>query len=231
MEATLSGYERGKTTLEDLWEFLRKSSEEFDKRNQESIERHKEIDRQMQETDRRMQETDRRMQETDRQMKETDRKMKELHGEFGNLGNSYGELAENMVKANIMEKFNALGFHFTQTCENIVIRDRKTGDILTEIDILLENGDIGIAVEVKAKLVQRDVKKHVQRMEILREAADFRRDTRTFQGAVAGAIMSKEVRDYALKAGFYVIQQSGDVVKIDIPKDFKPRLWNANPRP
>jgi hypothetical protein len=33
------------------------------------------------------------------------------------------------------------------------------------------------------------------------------------------------VRIDAFNAGFYVIEQTGDTVKIDIPKDFTPREW------
>jgi hypothetical protein len=33
------------------------------------------------------------------------------------------------------------------------------------------------------------------------------------------------VKEYALKKGFFVIKQSGDTMKIDVPKDFKPRAW------
>ena len=42
---------------------------------------------------------------------------------------------------------------------------------------------------------------------------------------VGDAIMSNEVRDYAHKAGFYVIEQTGDTVRINIPEGFKAREW------
>jgi hypothetical protein len=90
---------------------------------------------------------------------------------------------------------------------------------------MLENGDIVIAVEVKAKPVPKDIDKHIERLEVLRRRADARNDTRKFQGAIAGAIMTDEVREYTHSAGFYVIEQTGDTVKINIPKDFKPREW------
>jgi hypothetical protein len=37
--------------------------------------------------------------------------------------------------------------------------------------------------------------------------------------------MPKSVRAAALKAGFYVITQTGDTVKIDVPEDFIPKAW------
>ena len=37
--------------------------------------------------------------------------------------------------------------------------------------------------------------------------------------------MNKEIRSYIHKTGFYAIEQTGDTVKINIPKDFTPREW------
>jgi len=179
---------------------------------------------QMKETDRQMKETDRQMKETDRQMKETDRRMKETDRKIGELSNRFGELAEHLVAPSIMEKFNELNFSFENISQNHRIKDRE-GNFLAEIDILLENGDTVIAVEVKAKPLEKDVDEHISRMEVLRRRADIRKDARKFRGAIAGAIMKDEVRNYAHKAGFYVIEQTGDTVKINIPEGFTPREW------
>jgi hypothetical protein len=170
----------------------------------------------MQELKAQMQETGRKMQETDRQMKETDRKI-------GELGNRFGELAEHLVAPNIWEKFNDLGYHFDGIAQNydIVAGDRKAA----EVDILLENEEFSIAVEVKAKPSEKDVDRHIERIEILRQYKDRHHDPRKLMGAIAGAIMPQAVRDYALKSGFYVIEQTGDTVKIEVPKGFKPRTW------
>jgi len=175
-----------------------------------------------QETDRKFQETDRKMQETTEQIRETREQMKETDRRIGELGNRFGELAEHLVAPSIKEKFNALHFNFDTVSQNIEIDEGRS---FTEVDILLENGDIVIAVEVKAKPLERDVDDHVSRMEILRRRADARNDKRKFQGAIAGAIMNKSVRKYAHKAGFYVIEQTGDTVKITIPEGFVPREW------
>jgi hypothetical protein len=37
--------------------------------------------------------------------------------------------------------------------------------------------------------------------------------------------MLKEVKTATLKAGLYVITQTGDTVKIDIPEGFTPKSW------
>ena len=90
---------------------------------------------------------------------------------------------------------------------------------------MLENGDIVIAVEVKSKPDQDDVKEHVRRMEILRQVADLRGDNRKYRGAIAGAIMSDGIRKNILNNGFYLIEQTGDTVKLTIPEGFVPREW------
>ena len=191
-------------------EQLKESGRRFDRGMEELRESQRKISLEMQETDRRMQETDRRMKETDRQI--------------GELSNRFGELAEHLVAPSINEKFNELGFNFEEVSHSKTIRD-SSGQFLAEIDILLENGEIVIAVEVKSKPNQKDVRKHIERMEVLRSRANKRNDTRKFQGAIAGAIMGDEVRLYAQSCGFYTIEQSGDTVKISIPEAFTPREW------
>jgi hypothetical protein len=155
---------------------------------------------------------------------ETDRKIQETSRQIGRLGNRFGELTEHLVVPNIKEKFKELGFAFEQVSQNLRITDASE-NLIAEIDILLENGNTVMAVEVKAKPLQKDVDEHVNRMEILRRRADDRNDNRRFQGAIAGAIMNKEVRDYAYKTGFYVIEQTGDTARITIPNGFVPREW------
>jgi hypothetical protein len=96
---------------------------------------------------------------------------------------------------------------------------------MAEVDVLLNNRDFVMAVEVKAQPTEEHVKEHVQRMEVLRRYADAHGDERKHIGAIAGAIMNGQVRRYAIKSGFYVIEQSGDTVKIDAPEGFKPKEW------
>jgi len=201
-------------TFEKVWATL----QDLAKMQKETAMQMQETDRKFQETREQMKETDRRMQETDRQMKETDRKI-------GELGNRFGELAEHLVVPGIIEKFEELGFVFSRDCQGAKYRDPETRRVMTEVDILLENGDIVIAVEVKSKLRNDDVDDHLSRMEYLRLAADRRKDNRKYRGAMAAAIVSTQTRRYAQKAGFYLIEQSGDTMRLDIPEGFVPREW------
>jgi hypothetical protein len=162
-------------------------------------------------------------QETKLQKKEMDHRMKETDRVMGKLGSRFGELIEHMIVPNITEKFNAKGFHFNGCMQNTEIFEN--GKAAAEIDILLENDSSTVAVEVKSKPNITDIKEHIKRLEVLRRYKDRVHDRRKIHGAVAGAIMSANVKEYAKKMGFYVIKQTGDTVHIDIPEGFKPREW------
>jgi hypothetical protein len=198
----------------------------------ENAEQQKETSRQFKETDRKFQEVSEQHRETERlfkenaeQQKETARQFKETDRIVGKLSNRFGELVEHLVAPNIKEKFNEMGFCFTKTGMGVDISDPKNLEDAIEVDILLENGDIVMAVEVKSKPNDKDLNDHIRRLEILRRHADKNRDKRRYQGAIAGAVMSESVRRYILKKGFYVIEQSGDTVRINVPAGFKAREW------
>ncbi|MDR0688874.1 MAG: restriction endonuclease, SacI family [Spirochaetaceae bacterium] len=182
-----------------------------------------------QETDRRIQEMSR---ETDRQIREmsweTDHRIREMSREtdrkISKLGNRVGELVEHLVAPNLLEKFKSYGFQFRKTSIDVEIKDADNS-FLTEVDVLLENGSVALAVEVKSKLTVDDVKEHIDRMGKLRVYADEHQDSRKFLGAVAGAVIPEGVKPFAIKSGFFVIEQAGDTAKIDVPDGFIPREW------
>jgi hypothetical protein len=181
-----------------------------------------------QETDRKMQESDRKIeriiQEADRRMQETDRQMKETYRKIGELGNRFGELAEYLVRPNILEKFKALGYTFTKAGSDVEFFSRA-GQALTEADIWLENGEFVMVVEIKSRLRKRDVEEHAGRLEILRAYLDERGDLRKLLGAVAAVVVPEGLRPYVPERGFYLIEPSGDTVRITAPEGFTPKVW------
>ncbi|MDR3356929.1 MAG: hypothetical protein LBO04_07055 [Spirochaetaceae bacterium] len=163
-------------------------------------------------------------QETDRKFQETDRKFQETDRQISKLGNRLGDLVEHIITPNLLEKFNRLGFRFGKIGTNVRFKDYD-GNFVAEADILLEDGDTVMVVEVKTKLASADVVDHASRMERLRVYADERGDKRCLMGAVAAAIIPEGVKPFTLKNGFYVIEQAGDTIKIDVPQDFVPKRW------
>jgi len=172
-------------------------------------------------------ETDRILKETAERQKETDRilseKSMELNKKIGALTNLFGDVTEHMLAPDLCDKFREFGFDFPRANPNVTIDD-KTNNISLEIDIMLENGDKAMLVEVKTKLTADRVAKHIERLGKMRRYADLRGDRRTFLGAVAGIVMTKETRDYALNQGLYLIEPAGDSFAI-VPPVGTPKEW------
>jgi hypothetical protein len=206
MEATQTA---NPPSFETVWAILDRVS----KKQEELVESQKETDRKMQETDRKMQESDRKMQES----------AARLDKQLGKLGIRMGEIVEYMVAPNLREKFRELGYDFPQANPNSDVSDR-TNNIFLEIDVKLENGDKAMLVEVKTKPTTEDVQDHIKRLEKMRVYADLHGDKRKFLGAVAGVVMSDNVKEYILKQGFFVIEPSGETFNI-IPPNNKPKEW------
>ncbi|MDR2864702.1 MAG: hypothetical protein LBV68_03720, partial [Spirochaetaceae bacterium] len=95
---------------------------------------------------------------------------------------------------------------------------------LTEIDTVFQNGDDIMIVEVKTHPTTDDIVRHTKRMALL-QARNMYPGLKLY-GAIAAAVIDDETRNYAIGQGFYVLEQSGDTMKIlpDDP-DFKPRRW------
>jgi hypothetical protein len=233
-------------------EMAEREREEWNRRMEEerkkSAKKQAEWDRRMEERDRRMEEdgkkSAKRQEEWDRRIaeakeevernraewlaahKEAERTIDRVGKQMGDLNNRFGELAEHLVAPGIVRRFNELGYHFGDAMMGrLKILDKTGQNILTEIDLFLENGEYLIAVEVKSRPTLKDVAHQERRLEILREYKDRRQDPRRIRGAIAGAVFPEEVKKAVIEAGMYVIEQSGDTMRINIPEGFKPREW------
>lgn len=112
------------------------------------------------------------------------------------------------------------------TGEGLTFEKRDENDkTLAEIDILLENDTTIMAVEVKSRPAEKDIAHHIKRLEILRDYRRKKNDQRKIQGAIAGAIFGVPEKQATIEAGLYVLEQSGDTMRIDIPNGFVPRVF------
>jgi hypothetical protein len=168
---------------------------------------------------------ERNAEEAEKRQKKLDRQMENLNEQMGGLHRSFGQMAEHLVAPGIVEKFNDLGFHITQAAlDGVKILDEKK-NIRAEIDLLMWNGDYIIAVEVKAKLGKDDIEKHRRRLKLLREDTSKTGDRRKIIGGIAVAILGEGDKEAILGAGFYLLVQSGDTMKIDLPEGFVPQEY------
>jgi hypothetical protein len=151
--------------------------------------------------------------------------MKEYNKRFGEFTRRFGEVVEYMIAPNLCEKFRELGYEFPRANSGTRVED-YVNHLHFEIDFMLENGDKAMLVEVKTKLTTEHVNEHIERLEKMRKYADLRGDRRSFLGAVAGVVMTSNVKEYALKQGFFVVEPSGETFTIT-PPDNKPKEWSS----
>jgi len=155
--------------------------------------------------------------------KETARQQQKTDSELGRLGKRMGDVVEYMVAPNLREKFKEFGFNFSKSSQKSEITD-EDNEISFEIDVFLENYSKAMLTEVKTTPTTEDVKDHVKRLQKMRKYADLHGDKRIFLGAVAGVVITNNVRKYILKQGFFVIEPSGEGFNITSPKG-KPKEW------
>ena len=180
---------------------------------QEIRDMQKENAQQLQETRRSIQELRESHKETEQVLKE---KSLELNTKIGALTNLFGEFAEYMIAPKLCEKFIEFGLNFPRANRNVSVND-KINKIYLEIDIILENGDKALLVEVKNKLTKERINNHIERLEKMRKYTNIHGNNRTFLGAVAGIVITEEVREYALDQGLYLIEPAGDNFNITPP--------------
>ena len=178
--------------------------------------------REWQEIRERQKETDRIVQETTQGLKETREQIDRTSKDIAKLGDRFGELVQAMVEGGIKRMFKDVGYEFDVINPEYEFGNKEIG--FGEIDLLLENGEFALLVEVKTNLTVKDVKEHQERLKLFRLWTAPKGDNRKFLAAVGGGVVKKNVREFALKQGMFVVQQSGENVEILVPKR-KPMTW------
>jgi uncharacterized coiled-coil protein SlyX len=192
-------------------------------------------------------ETDRRMAETDRKMAETDKRIDALGEKIdrvtenidkmgarvdrvtanvGGLNESMGQLIETLFASHLGEKFDVYRYNLRRTYTRVRIYD-DTNRLRSDIDLLLSNTTVCMAVEVKRWLDQtQQVDEHVRRMGLIRQYPPAETRGKTLFGAMAAGAVDPEVREYAEQSGFFVLELSGEDVRLlPPPEGFKPKEW------
>jgi hypothetical protein len=176
-----------------------------------------------QETRKLIEENAKKFEKTGKYLEEVGKRIDSLGKHVGDVDHRFGDIIEHLVVPDIVNKFNGLGYKFTDSAKERKF-EKEDGSPLAQVDIFLENGDYMMAVEVKAKPNEADVGVHVQRLGNIRAIFDKRGEKRKLLGAIAGAVVNDNVCKLALKNGLYVLKQSGEMMKLLAPQG-KPREW------
>ena len=145
--------------------------------------------------------------------------IREAQKNIGGLNNTLGSIVECLLTPSLPQKFKKFGYSF-----NRIASYSYAAGVYAQIDGMLENGEQAIAVEVKTKLRVSDIDNHLLRMEKIQKYANEHGDKRQFMGAMAAFITDENTRNYALKQGLFVIEPSGEDVKVTKPET-EPRIW------
>lgn len=186
------------------------------------------LDRQAKEFHQRLLESE---QSSEKSRKEFEESMQKSRAEFdkrlGELGGTWGRFVAEMVRPRIVELFKERGILVQTMVEKVFgfLGNEK----YYEIDMLLLNSDIAVAVEVKTTLGIDDVKDHLDRLDKIRKVQPKRINLGGVKlyGAVAGMIIENDADRYAYKKGLFVLRQKGNVVEIVNDDKFVPKEWKV----
>ena len=152
--------------------------------------------------------------------------VKELSKNVGGLNGSMGDLIETLFAPHLGEKFDGWNYGLKRSFKRVPIYD-DTSRLRSDIDILLSNTTVCMAVEVKRWLEKKEhVDEHIRRMELIHQYPPAEVKGKTLLGAIVGAVVTPEAREYAEQNGFFVLELTGqDIRLLDPPKDFQPKAW------
>jgi hypothetical protein len=151
---------------------------------------------------------------------------KEMNKRIGQIGRTAGTVVEEIIASRLWEKFKDLSYGFEAAFQYVPVYDTQNKKTLTDIDILLFGDTHAMAVEVKSHLELEDVHFHIWRMGKVKEFPPAQAQGRVLLGAVGGANIDGDARNRAHELGFFVIELSGDAVRLaDRPPEFAPKEW------
>jgi hypothetical protein len=163
---------------------------------------------------------------TDEQLTRLEKTVERVSGNVGGLNHSMGDLVETLIAPHLGEKFDAWNYNLKRIFRRVYIYD-ETNTQRGEIDILLSDTTICMAVEVKRWLEKKEnVDEHIKRMQLIHKFPPAEAKGKRLLGAIAGAVVTPEAREYAEECGFFVLELSGeDAQLLENEKDFQPKEW------
>lgn len=241
-------------TLQDIYEIFQRSQAEADRRfaeltaqlaqsKAETDHRFAELTAQMArfqaEAEQRAAEADRRAAEADRRAAEADRRAEQraaaaeerlarteaiaaqANQAVSALSSRWGAFVENLVAPAALRLFQEQGFAVQEVYQRV---KSERGSQNLEIDILVVDDTVAVAIEVKSRLTQRNLRQFLKNLDRFKAAFPHYADYDLY-GAVAAIEVDGEVDRYAINQGLFLIQQSGESVKISNASTFVPRAW------
>ncbi|MBO2525535.1 MAG: hypothetical protein CW341_07545 [Bacteroidetes bacterium] len=186
--------------------------EEAERREEERI---KEAERRKEE-DRRKEEIERRMRRTDEQVDRTCAKIAEMVEQFTS---TTGHISEGLMEPASVRIFQEAGYDIDRYYRNLK-KKNKNNQTEMEVDLLMLNGTLAIAVEIKTDCRKKDIDHFLRQMPNFKKLYPEYRNKEVL-AAVAALNYEREAAEYAHEQGLLVIRTAdGDNFTLD-PSDRK----------
>jgi hypothetical protein len=198
--------------LKDLVASLAVESKKTEQLIKELRESQKQTDEQLKQTDEQLKQTSQNLIKSqdafDKRMQKLDEKLEKIGRMVGAIGNNQGDVAEEYFVNSLKKRLKIGVMEFDYLVPNYIIESKHTQD---EYDILLVNGDVVAAIEVKYKFHINDLDKLPKKIENLKNIPQYK-NYKIYIG-IAGFHISNDVVKEALKRGYFVLKRSGDVIE------------------
>ncbi|ACK65795.1 conserved hypothetical protein [Rippkaea orientalis PCC 8801] len=159
------------------------------------------------------------------QSEKTDRQIQQVNQQLSKLDNPLWNFIKWELRPVVADLFLKRGINLYEISTEVSVkRAKKRAKRSLEIDLFVAGDTEAILIEVKSKLTQRDVDKHLERLAKFKQFMPRYQDMNAL-GSVAGMIVPDEVANYAYHRGLFVLAQSGDSVIILNDTNFKPQVW------
>jgi len=171
-------------------------------------------------------ETELQFRETELQFKETAKQLKELGRQIGGLGNKFGSFTEGLALPSMTKILQEkLGMAVVAPR----VRARKNGKSL-ELDVLAySNGEKKAVYIVEVKSHAREDSLE-QLLDTLRDFSKFFPDhaDKKLYGILAAVDISDNMKLKVLESGIYLANIQDEHFKLQVPKRFKAKNFQAN---
>lgn len=223
IEATNGRIKETEKRIKEIDKSIEKSKEErikeAERRKEEAErreeERRKEAERRKEE-DRRKEEIERRMQRTDEQVDRTCAKISEMVEQFTS---TTGHISEGLMEPASVRIFQEAGYDIDRYYRNLK-KKNKNNQTEMEVDLLMLNGTLAIAVEIKTDCRKKDIDHFLRQMPKFKKLYPEYRNKEVL-AAVAALNYEREAAEYAHEQGLLVIRTAdGDNFTLD-PSDRK----------
>ena len=174
-------------------------------------------------TSEQMKETDQRAKEIREEMREiyekTEKQIKEINKNYGGFTNEFGKMIEDLCKPAALKIFKKEGIGIDHIYEGP--RHGRKGEEEIEVDVLLCNKTVAVAVEVKTTCFKKDVDYYLKQMKRFKEIFhEF--EGKTIYLAIAAMRFANGSDKYALSNGLYVLSPLSDgLFTLEKPKNRK----------